>query len=424
MSSGIPEYCTPTTSFLIHLSSTFHTCIPTPLAFLSTLLGYLSIVAWLFAQAPQLFKNYTLQSASGLSIYFLTIWFLGDTSNLFGALLTGQASWQVLLAIYYVTIDLLLICQYVWYTSLSSRANGRLGKDDESGDGGDDDSLEILISISPPEDTHNPQNLGIQATKGEDHAMDNKAVTNSQNPRSDTTRHFNEKRQSRSIIRLQKSPLLAATSPKAVLFTSMLCAVLVNASPLKPNTSNSPSRSESFNELEFVGQILSWTSTLFYLGSRLPQLYKNFVRQSTSGLSPALFIAAFFGNLFYATSILTNPLAWSSYPPFGDHGWAGPEGSNRVLWVSLAAPFWLGSAGVLMMDAAMGLQFLRYGEGRRAEIVVVKDERGRGKWRRVSGWMRGWIPSPSPARVVEEARQDERALLDREDGENSRYGST
>lgn len=92
---------------------------------------------------------------------------------------------------------------------------------------------------------------------------------------------------------------------------------------------------------------------------------------------------------------MTNPLAWFSAPSWGLHGWAGPEGSDRLNWISLAAPFWLGTAGVLALDATIGIQFLRYGEGK---VKVVREARpgGRGRWRRVEGWMRGWVPSPGP----------------------------
>jgi len=136
-----------------------------------------------------------------------------------------------------------------------------------------------------------------------------------------------------------------------------------------------------------------------YLGSRLPQLYKNYARRSTSGLSPTLFIAAFFGNTFYSSSLLTNPCAWESFSAYGGGGWAGPEGSDRAEWVGRALPFFLGAAGVLFMDGMVGLQFLYYGEGDAGNVVgpvvVIEDERtgGKSKWRRVSGWMRGWMPS-------------------------------
>jgi hypothetical protein len=162
-------------------------------------------------------------------------------------------------------------------------------------------------------------------------------------------------------------------------------------------------------------------STLLYLGSRLPQLYKNHLRKSTAGLSPTLFLAAFFGNLFYSTSLLTNPCAWNTYSPGEGAGWVGQEGSDRLNWILRATPFFLGAAGVLVMDAAVGIQFWYFGDGgaeeergrpeRREddEVILVVNENGIRKrihrrWRRASGWMRGWMPSVSVAGTPDVSR--------------------
>ena len=72
---------------------------------------------------------------------------------------------------------------------------------------------------------------------------------------------------------------------------------------------------------------------------------------------------------------------------------------------------------MLVLDGAVGVQFLIFEEGNEEKkIVKVVDARGRNRWRKVSGWMRGWVPSPSPAGgELEEvpARDDQRPLLDR-----------
>ena len=162
---------------------------------------------------------------------------------------------------------------------------------------------------------------------------------------------------------------------------------LHHSSPVITSTASAPTR------LETAGTVLSWLSTFLYLGSRLPQLYKNYQLQSTAGLSPSLFAAAFCGNLFYSAALATNPLAWSDMGPHGGHGWAGSSGSDRSAWVAAALPFFLGAAGVLALDASVGVQFLLYGE-QEARVIVVEEGRGqKWRWRRVSGWMRGWVPS-------------------------------
>lgn len=85
--------------------------------------------------------------------------------------------------------------------------------------------------------------------------------------------------------------------------------------------------------------------------------------------------------------------------PYGGGGWAGAQGSKRAEWVGAALPFFLGAAGVLGMDGGMGVQFLVYGEGGdgggEGKVLVLDSEAGRWRFRRVSGWLRGWVPRVS-----------------------------
>ena len=421
--AGLPEHCTPTSQYLLRFSSAFHSCVPTFLALISTALGIFSIISWLFAQLPQIYKNYQLQSASGLSIYFLGVWLLGDLSNLLGAILTRQAGWQIVVAGYYVFVDVILDLQYFRYTYWkSSRKRMVVGYGSET-ERPDDGSEEVSVGLSPPDGSSSGR------THGESIKPDTKALgipakaRDSQGPRSDVSTSFSKEKEtlgsfSRPIER-QGTPSFGS-SPRTLLLVSMLCLALANASPLHLNIKDEPPATSSS---DFVGRIVSWCSTVLYLGSRLPQIYKNALRRSTDGLSPALFLAAFFGNLFYSASVMTNPLAWQSYPPYGLHGWVGPEGSDRDHWRALAAPFWLGAAGVLALDATIGVQFLMFGEGDARKSVLVRDRKGRSRWRRVSGWMRGWVPSPSPSRTETVDDGDARRLLDAS-GRQGGYGAT
>jgi solute carrier family 66 (lysosomal lysine-arginine transporter), member 1 len=420
---SLPDYCEPTSPFLLFLSSHLHTCLPTPLALISTTLGTLSITSWLFAQLPQIFKNYSLQSTSGLSIYFLVEWCLGDSANLFGALLTRQAAWQVVVAGYYVSVDIVLVWQYAWYTHLKPRRSKEKGWrwgtewDNGSGSGSDvsaDGSTDgVLDGVLPSGYDSGRPSIEVKAGDIDDKKFPRFDRFDSSSTQSAASSLPREKERevptpsSRSIRQVQRSssPL---PSPKTLLFLSMLCALAASAQPTPSHASPTSPRIEPPDHAETTGRILSWCSTLLYLLSRLPQLYKNHVRRSTSGLSAKLFIAAFFGNLFYSSSLLTNPCAWSDLPPYGGGGWVGPEGSARWEWVGRAAPFWLGAAGVLGLDAAVGMQFLIFGEGVKGGepvVVVLVDEerRGRDRWRQVSGWMRGWVPSPK--RLVQEERE-------------------
>ncbi len=409
---SLPPHCSPTTPFLLDLSTHIHICIPTPQAFLSTLLGTLSIVSWLFAQLPQIYKNYQIKSTAGLSIFFLAEWLLGDATNLLGALFTKQATWQVIIASYYVFVDLCLVFQYFWYTYFTPWEYGESLHSSSSSVRSDGES-DILNGLSPINTSFHEE--GPPSFKDDDDSSNKSpearpvdgppfSQVNWEKPRAPTrSLHLGEKI-GQSWIGSPRTLLLATTA-----------ASLASSSRAAPLPFPSHHDVQGMHllrvetPLEIAGTIIAWCSTLLYLGSRLPQLYKNFKRQSTAGLSPLLFFAAFCGNSFYSTSMLTNPNAWSDFGPYDGHGWADKDGSHRWAWVARAAPFFLGAAGVLGLDAMMGVQFLIYGE-KEAKVVKVRDGKGHSHWERVNGWMRGWIPTVAGKERVVDLAESQRLL--------------
>lgn len=466
---SLPAHCEPADEFLQAISITFHTCIPSYLALTSTVLGTCSIVSWLFAQLPQIYKNHKLKSTSGLSVYFLTEWLLGDVTNLLGCLFTGQATWQIVIAGYYVLVDCGLTGQWVWYELLhhgrplrpiwgrwrsgehhSGGGNGGMqqvpkGKTPDTPDA-KSDKKDIQVQHSAPLDAFRIPNFA-RSPSG---VKESYAVSPTGMPGAPPTPGTPGTPSTRYIRRAggSSSPLPSA---QTMLYISMIFAVLSSgtlAHPTGPQTPRLLSTTPQSTR-DLLGKIFSWSSTLLYLGSRLPQLYKNQIRRSTAGLSPSLFAAAFFGNLFYSTSLLTNPCAWRDFPPHS--GWSEP-GSTRAEWVLRALPFFLGAAGVLIMDAAVGLQFLYFGDGPRgrskhththshsaadaadsdsdsASILITVDDHGvprrkRLHWRRVSGWMRGWAPAVSVAASPSVSRASTPALTPRETSPDSTASSS
>jgi len=96
-----------------------------------------------------------------------------------------------------------------------------------------------------------------------------------------------------------------------------------------------------------IGRISAWICTTLYLTSRLPQIWKNFVRKSVEGLSVFLFIFAFLGNFFYVLSILSSPYM------------RGPL-TEASMFLSESMPYLLGSGGTLMFDVTIVTQFFIY----------------------------------------------------------------
>ncbi|KAI9890086.1 MAG: hypothetical protein M1814_004485 [Vezdaea aestivalis] len=392
--SALPAHCEPSGPFLRYLSTHLNTCLPSFPALLSSLLGTLSVFAWLFAQVPQIYKNYKLKSASGLSIYFLLEWSLADIANLLGAIFLHQASWQIVVAAYYCTVDFTLVVQYIWYGRIRPQSLVVVAVNDF--DPSDSDMMRE-VGTSPTTPVKSNETSPLLRRQGTnfsvpDYSAPSSPVAERSNP---LDRSISPKRRQSRGGQMPSSPV---ASPKTFLFAATvlaLCSPQVIAHPLdKPRASSQ----QPLTGLETAGTVLSWTSTILYLGSRFPQLYKNHRRRSTSGLSPLLFFAAFMGNFFYSASLLTNPLGWADFPPYGGGGWAGSGGSLQETWVKNALPFFLGAAGVLVMDGAVGLQFLVFGE---ESGKIFRDDQGR--WHRVKGWMRGWMPSPNPSAAEQRA---------------------
>ncbi|KAF8798096.1 hypothetical protein BYT27DRAFT_7124378 [Phlegmacium glaucopus] len=107
------------------------------------------------------------------------------------------------------------------------------------------------------------------------------------------------------------------------------------AYPRDGTNDESPPKQPSRQQV--IGRIFAWLCTTLYLTSRLPQIWKNYVRKSVEGLSMYLFVFAFLGNVFYVASILTSP-----------RNFLPPPQSTQYLRESI--PFLLGSGGTLMFD--------------------------------------------------------------------------
>ena len=72
-------------------------------------------------QVPQLIENYQSKSAEGISLLFLAVWFVGDLSNLFGALWAGLVPTVIALALYFCLADTVLIAQCLYYNNINAR---------------------------------------------------------------------------------------------------------------------------------------------------------------------------------------------------------------------------------------------------------------------------------------------------------------
>ncbi|XP_029974217.1 lysosomal amino acid transporter 1 homolog isoform X2 [Salarias fasciatus] len=105
------------------------------------------------------------------------------------------------------------------------------------------------------------------------------------------------------------------------------------------------SSAKAFTPKEIIGFSIGSVSSVLYLCSRLPQMYTNFKRKSTEGVSYFLFALVILGNTTYGLSVLLkNP----------DQGQA--ESSYLVHHL----PWLIGSLGTLTLDLIISVQFIIY----------------------------------------------------------------
>ncbi|XP_026576993.1 lysosomal amino acid transporter 1 homolog [Pseudonaja textilis] len=116
-----------------------------------------------------------------------------------------------------------------------------------------------------------------------------------------------------------------------------------------------PSGWEPFTQKEICGFVIGSTSSVLYLFSRAPQIYTNFKRKCTTGISYSLFALVMLGNTLYGLSVLTkNP----------------DPGQSEANYVTHHLPWLVGSLGVLSLDIVISFQFLAY---RRRKLPVTEE---------------------------------------------------
>lgn len=250
----------------------------------SEVLGLASILTWMLVSVPQMVKNCrNVRGIEGISLMLILMWTLGDSANLAGAILTKQLPLQIYLAIYFVFADLVLFAQFLYYNICWKRKY----KDYEP----------IQPSI---------QNSGVPQV----------------------------------VLCITGALLLCIHKSLQLDFSSV--QVVRHPAGRSLMSHNLQYHIHIFNNIEDeVGYAIGVVSSVFYTFSRLGQMWKNYKRKSTDGLSVLMFILAVLGNLTYGLSILVRQID-----------------ANYVL---KHLPWLIGSLGVIFLDTSLLVQFRYYG---------------------------------------------------------------
>ncbi|XP_013865803.1 lysosomal amino acid transporter 1 homolog [Austrofundulus limnaeus] len=112
---------------------------------------------------------------------------------------------------------------------------------------------------------------------------------------------------------------------------------------------------QPFTKNEIIGFAIGSLSSVLYLCSRLPQMYTNFKRKSTEGVSYFLFALVILGNTTYGLSVLLK----------------NPDlGNSESSYLVHHLPWLVGSLGTLSLDLIISVQFLIYRKAPAAALNV------------------------------------------------------
>ncbi|KAF2127088.1 PQ-loop-domain-containing protein [Dothidotthia symphoricarpi CBS 119687] len=282
---------------------------------LSGVFGSISLASWIFLLVPQLLENYKSGSAEGISLAFLTVWFIGDITNLAGALWANLVPTVSALAIYFCFADLVLISQCVYYNLKNSK---RIRKA----------STRSQDSVEQPLLGRRDSNIGLPGS----HRRDSR------------------RRSSLPAIAEVKDAEYSAWIKNALSIVGV-CIVGTAGWALAwktgvwvpQRTDNEPA------QIALGAQILGYASAVCYLGARIPQIIKNQRERSCEGLSLLFFILSLLGNATYGAGILFH--------------------STEKEYFLTNLPWLIGSLGTMVEDVTIFIQFRVFGSGEQSSAI-------------------------------------------------------
>jgi len=298
---------------------------------LNIVVGTLSIICWVIVGWPQMYKNYKDKSGEALSVSFLVIWLTGDIFNIAAAIIDPTFVTSVLLiGIWYLIMDVILVFQIYYYRGKGSK----------------------LVTESTPLKPDTPSKHASVSLSHSISRVHSLSVAISNAPLMGSPRTYMRSPRPSVSLNARRYSSMKRQLPAICL---SLCAVgsvgYLNFPNFGEDTSTATFATSrvlhatvesGMHTREILVQVLGWICTVFYVGSRLPQIIKNFRRQSCEGLSIWMFVFAVLGNLLFSTSLFVI--------------------SVERAYIAEKAWAIVGSLGTLVFDFLIFCQYFWYGE--------------------------------------------------------------
>ncbi|KAF2279678.1 vacuolar membrane PQ loop repeat protein-like protein [Westerdykella ornata] len=311
---------------------------------LSGVFGSISLAAWIFLLVPQVIENYKQHSADGISLAFLTVWFIGDITNLLGAIWAGLVPTVIALAVYFCFADLVLITQCLYYNWINARkASGRGGhrKRNSSaavGAAGGHGGVAVDAEQQPLLARRDSSNLGLPG---------------SHRRKSSTASRM--RRRASSLPSIGEDVETSSEWVKNTLSIMGVCvvgaagwAIAWRTGVWRPTPEAVPG-GEDARDTPLGAEVLGYASALCYLGARIPQIIKNQRDRSCEGLSLLFFMLSLLGNATYGAGILFHSI------------------EKEYFLTNL--PWLIGSLGTIAEDITIFIQFRIFGDAEQTAAI-------------------------------------------------------
>jgi len=240
-------------------------------------------------KVPQLIENYKQGSAEGISLLFLTVWFVGDITNLAGAAWADLVPTVIALAVYFCFADFVLISQCLYYNIINARRRRKFSQLSTL----TDDSVEQpLLSRN---NSNGRRSIGLPGSHRRQSSSASRRHRASFHRReSGLASIVEEDSGTRAWLKNTMSILAVCASGIAGWAVAYKTGVWSPAIPEDEDGSTN---------MALGAQILGYFSAVCYLGARIPQIVKNWKDQSCEGLSLLFFLLSLLGNLTYGAGV-------------------------------------------------------------------------------------------------------------------------
>ncbi|KAF2441404.1 PQ-loop-domain-containing protein [Karstenula rhodostoma CBS 690.94] len=300
---------------------------------LSGVFGSVSLASWIFLLVPQLIENYRQSSADGISLAFLAVWFIGDVTNLAGALWAQLVPTVSALAVYFCFADLVLIAQCVYYNAKNARRAASKASTRSQ------DSVEQPLLAR-----RDSSNVGLPGSHTR--RRSSAASARERRRRASSLPSLVEEEDVRGTEWVKNAASIVGVC--AVGAAGWAIAWKTGVWVPTPEHGASPSDPEPATPLG--ASILGYASAVCYLGARIPQIVKNQRERSCEGLSLLFFILSLLGNATYGAGILFHSL-------------------ERDYFLT-NLPWLIGSLGTIVEDVVIFIQFRVFGAGESSAVEV------------------------------------------------------